>query len=144
MKVNEYRDDFIQLSKYAPRSAESGNKKREHFNKGLNEDLQGILSLNEYSSLQHVIDKAIELESKLQEISKKRKMEFLEQRDNNSHLYHLSQTPNYPEDEYEDLPRNHRNIKDNGDCFYCKAHRHFISRCPKKRVDRYEKKARQR
>jgi hypothetical protein len=73
MTVTEYGDKFAQLSLYAPRSAES-KKKQEHFIKGLNEDLQSILSLHEYSSLQDVINKAIGLESKLQEImSKKRK-----------------------------------------------------------------------
>jgi hypothetical protein len=77
---------------YTPKSAESDKKKREHFIKGLNEDLQSILTLHEYSNVQHVIDIPIELESKRQDIiSKKRKVEFLEQRDNNSHLYHLSQ-----------------------------------------------------
>jgi hypothetical protein len=145
MTVTEYRDKFIQLCKYTPKSSESDKKKQEHFIKGLNEDIQSILTLHEYSSLQHVIDKAIELESKLQDIiSKKRKVAFLEQRDNSSHLYHLSQAPEYPEDEYEDLPRNRRNLKESGACFYCKDHGHFINRCPKKRVDRYEKKAQQR
>jgi hypothetical protein len=92
--------------------------------------------------LQDVINKAIELESKLEEIiSKKKKMNFLEQHDNNSHLYHLSQGP---EHEYEDPPHNHRNIKESGGCFYCKDHGHFISRCPKKRADQYEKKAQRR
>jgi hypothetical protein len=77
MTVTKYGDKFIQLSLYAPRSAESDKKKREHFIKGLNEDLQSILSLHEYSSLQDVINKAIGLESKLQKIiSKKRKREF--------------------------------------------------------------------
>jgi hypothetical protein len=142
MTVNEYRDKFIQLPMYAPRSSESDKKKREHFLKGLNNDLQSILSLHEYSSLQYVINKAIELESKLQEIiSKKRKMNFLEQHENNSHLGRLTQGS---EPEYEDPPRNHRNIKESGDCFYCKDHGHFISRCPKRRTDRYEKKAQQR
>jgi hypothetical protein len=127
---------------YAPRLSESDKKKREHFLKGLNEDLQSILSLHEYSSLQDVINKAIELESKLEEIiSKKRKMNFLEQHDNNSHLYQLSQGPDH---EYEDPARNRQNIKESGACFYCKDHGHFIYRCPKKRVDRYEKKARRR
>jgi hypothetical protein len=142
MTVNEYRDKFIQLSMYAPRLSESDKKKREHFLKGLNEDLQSILSLHEYSSLQDVINKAIELESKLQEIiSKKRKMNFPEQHENNSHLYHLTQGS---EHESEDPPRNRRNIKESGACFYCKDHGHFISRCPKKRTDRYEKKAQRR
>jgi hypothetical protein len=45
MAVTEYGDKFIQLSLYAPISAESDKKKREHFIKGLNEDLQSILSL---------------------------------------------------------------------------------------------------
>jgi hypothetical protein len=142
MTVTEYRDKFIQLSMYAPRSSGSDKKKREHFLKRLNEDLQSILSLHEYSSLQDVINKAIELENKLQEImSKKRKKNFLEQRDNSSHLYHLSQAL---EDEYEDPPRNRRNLKESGACFYCKDHGHFINRCPKKRADLYEKKAQQR
>jgi hypothetical protein len=139
MTVSEYKDMFIQLSKYTPRSAQSDKKKREHFLKGLNEDLQSILTLHEYSRLQDVTNNAIELESKLQEIiSKKRKMS------NSSHLHHLSQAPDYLEDEYADPPLNRRNIKESGACFYCKAHGHFISRCPKKRVDRYEKKDQQR
>jgi hypothetical protein len=130
---------------YAPRSSESDKKKREHFIKGLNEDLQSILSLHEYSSLQDVINKAIELESKLEDIiSKKRKVAFLKQYDNNSHLYHLSQAPEYLEDEYEDLPCSRRNLKESGACFYCKDHGHVINRCPKKCADRYEKKAQQR
>jgi hypothetical protein len=142
MTVTEYKDKFIQLSMYTPRSTESDKKKRERFLEGLNEDLQSILSLHEYSSLQDVINKAIELESKLQEIiSKRRKMNFLEQHDNNSHLYQLSQGP---EHESEDPPRNRQNIKESGACFYCKDHGHFISRCPKKRADRYEKKAQRR
>jgi hypothetical protein len=92
-----------------------------------------VTKLHEYSSLQDVINKAIELERKRQDIiSKKRKVEFLEQRDNSSHLYHLSQAPEYHEDEYEDLPRNRRNLKESGACFYCKDHGHFINRFPKK------------
>jgi hypothetical protein len=142
MTVTDYRDKFIQLSMCAPRSSESDKKKREHFLKGLNEDLQSILSLHEYSSLQDAINKAIELESKLHEIiSKKTKLNFPEQHENNSHLYHSTQGP---EHEYEDPPRNRRNIKESGDCLYCKDHGHFINRCPKKRVHRYEKKAQQR
>jgi hypothetical protein len=39
MMVTKYGDKFIQLSLYAPRSAENDKMKREHFIKGLNEDL---------------------------------------------------------------------------------------------------------
>jgi hypothetical protein len=91
MTVAEYGDKFVQLSLYAPRSAESDKKKREHFINGFNEDLQSILSLHDYSSLQDLIDKAIGLESKLHEIMiKKRKREYPGEANNNSHLYHVS------------------------------------------------------
>jgi hypothetical protein len=157
MTVGEYGDKFIQLSLYAPRSAESDKKKREHFIKGVNEDLQSILSLHEYSSLQDVINKATGLESKLQEIiSKKRKREFPGEAHNNSHLHHMSQAQDFPEDHYKDAyleyphgvtapviyetPQNRRNIRESKACFYCKAGGHFIRRCPKKLVDRHFKK----
>jgi hypothetical protein len=65
MTVNEYRDKIIQLSMYAPRSSASDKKKREHFLKGWIKTFRVYLSLHEYSSLQDVINKAIELESKL-------------------------------------------------------------------------------
>jgi hypothetical protein len=123
----------------------------------LNKDLQSILSLHEYSSLQNVINKAIGLESKLQEIIiKKRKREFPGEANNNSHLHHMSQAQDFPEDHYEDAyleyphgvtvpviygtPQNRRNIRESKACFYCKAGGHFISTCPKKRVDRHFKK----
>jgi hypothetical protein len=157
MTVTEYGDKFIQLSLYAPRSAESDKKKREHFIKGLNEDLQSIPSLHEYSSMQDVINKAIGLESKLQEIiSKKRKREFPREANNNSHLHHMSQAQDFPEGHYEDAyleyphgvtvrviyetPQNRQNIRESKACFYCKAGGHFISRCPKKLVDHHFKK----
>jgi hypothetical protein len=140
---------------YAPRSAESDKKKREHFIKGLKEDFQSILSLHDYSSLQDVINKAIGLESKLQEIiSKKRKREFPGEANNNSH--HMPQAQDFPEDHYEDAyleyphgvtvlviyetPQNCQNIRESKACFYCKAVGHFISRCPKKSVDHHSKK----
>jgi hypothetical protein len=157
MTVTEYGDKFVQLSLYAPRSAESDKKKREHFIKGLNEDLQSILSLHDYSSLQDLINKAIGLESKLQEImSKKRKGEYPGEANNNSHLHHMSQAQGFPADHNEDAyleyphgvtipviyetPQNRRNIKESKACFYCKAGGHFINRCPKKFLDRHFKR----
>jgi hypothetical protein len=112
--------------------------------------------LHEYPSLQHAVNKAIELERKLKEIvSKKRK--FPEQADT-SHLYHVTQAQDYPQEQYEDAyleyphgsmvqviyetPLNRRNIKETRGCFYCKAGGHFISRCPKKHMDRCVKKER--
>jgi hypothetical protein len=103
MTVTTYGDKFVQLSLYAPRSAESDKEKREHFIKGLNEDLQSILSLHDYSSLQDLINKTIGLESKLQEImSKKRKRKYPGEANNNSHLHHMTQAQGFPEGHYKD------------------------------------------
>jgi hypothetical protein len=123
----------------------------------LNEDLQSILSLHDYSSLQDLINKAIGLESKLQEImSKNRKREYPGEANNNSHLHHMSQAQGFPEDHYEDVdleyphgvtvlviyetPQNRRNIRESKACFYCKASGDFINRCPKKFLDRHFKR----
>jgi hypothetical protein len=40
MSMSEYRDKFIQLSRYAPRDVEEDEKKQELFLKGLIEPLQ--------------------------------------------------------------------------------------------------------
>jgi hypothetical protein len=123
----------------------------------LNEDLQSTLSLHEYSNIPDVINKAIGLESKLQEImSKKRKREYPGEANNNSHLHHMSQAQGFLEDHNGDAyleyphgvkvpviyetPRNRRNIRESKACFYCKASGHFINRCPKKFLDRHFKK----
>jgi hypothetical protein len=157
MTETEYTDKFIQLSLYAPRSAESDKKKREHFIKGLNEGLQSILSLHDYSSLQDVINKAIGLESKLQQIiSKKRIREYHGEANNNSHLHHMPQAQDFPEGQYKDAyleyphgvtvpviyetPQNRRNIREGKACFYCKAGGHFINKCPKKFLDLHFKR----
>jgi hypothetical protein len=36
MSVSEYRDKFIQLSRYAPDEVAGDERKQEHFTKGLN------------------------------------------------------------------------------------------------------------
>jgi hypothetical protein len=51
------------------------------FQKGLNDDIQFQLFNTDYADFQHMVDKAIVIESKLKEMEKngKRKMPFLEQ-----------------------------------------------------------------
>jgi hypothetical protein len=51
------------------------------FQKGLNDDIQFQLLNTDYADFQHMVDKAIVIESKLKEMEKngKRKMPFLEQ-----------------------------------------------------------------
>jgi hypothetical protein len=62
--VIEYRDKFIQLSRYAPRDVEDDEKKKELFLEGLIGPLQYQLVSHAFPSFQRLPDKAIAMENK--------------------------------------------------------------------------------
>jgi hypothetical protein len=64
MSVNEYRDKFIQLSRYAPDEVAEDVRKQEHFIKGLNGPLQYALVAHTFPSFQRLLDKALAIEHK--------------------------------------------------------------------------------
>jgi hypothetical protein len=78
MTVNEYLNSFIQLSRYATEDINTDEKKQDMFLEGLNDDIQFQLLNTDYANLQHMVNKAIVIESKLKEMEKdgKRKMPF--------------------------------------------------------------------
>jgi hypothetical protein len=78
MTVNEYLNSFIQLSRYAIEDINNDKKKQDMLLEGLNDDIQFQLLNTNYADFQHMIDKAIVVESKLKEMEKdgKRKMPF--------------------------------------------------------------------
>jgi hypothetical protein len=78
MMVNEYLNSFIQLSRYATEDINTNKKKQDMFLEGLNDDIQFQLLNADYTDFQHMIDKAIVIESKLKKMEKdgKRKMPF--------------------------------------------------------------------
>jgi hypothetical protein len=78
MMVNEYLNSFIQLSRYATEDINTDEKKQDMFLEGLNDGIQFKLLNTDYVDFQHMIDKAIIIESKLKEMEKdgKRKMSF--------------------------------------------------------------------
>jgi hypothetical protein len=78
MTVNEYLNSFIQLSRYATEDINTDEKKQDMFLEGLNDDIQFQLLNTDYINFQHMIDKAVVIESKLKEMEKdgKRKMPF--------------------------------------------------------------------
>jgi hypothetical protein len=78
MTVNEYLNSFIQLSRYAPDDISMDEKKQDVFLNGLNDDIQFQLLNTDYADFQHMVDKAIVIESKIREIEKdgKRKVSF--------------------------------------------------------------------
>jgi hypothetical protein len=78
MTVNEYLNSFIQLSRYTTEDIDTDEKKQDKFLEGLNDDIQFQLLNTDYVDFQHMVDKAIVIESKLKEMEKdgKRKMPF--------------------------------------------------------------------
>jgi hypothetical protein len=73
MSVIEYRDKFIQLSRYAPEEVDDDEKKQELFLEGLNRSLQYQLMSHTFSSFQRLLDRAIALEHKRVKLGEKRK-----------------------------------------------------------------------
>jgi hypothetical protein len=78
MMVNEYLNQFIQLSRYATDDVNTDEKKQDTFLKGLNDEMQFQLLNSDYPNFQHLVDKAIIIKNKLKEIKKdgKHKMVF--------------------------------------------------------------------
>jgi hypothetical protein len=78
MTINEYLNLFIQLSRYATKDIDTDEKWQDMFLEGLNDDIQFQLLNANYVNFQHMVDKAIVIESKLKEMEKdgKRKMPF--------------------------------------------------------------------
>jgi predicted aspartyl protease len=64
MSVSEYRDKFIQLSRYAPDEVADDERKQEHFIEGLNGPLQYALVAHTFPSFQRLLDKALAIEHK--------------------------------------------------------------------------------
>jgi hypothetical protein len=64
MSISEYRDKFIQLSRYAPDEVAEDERKQEHFIEGLNGPLQYDLVAHTFPSFQRLLDKALAIEHK--------------------------------------------------------------------------------
>jgi hypothetical protein len=64
MSVSEYRDKFIQLSRYALDEVADDERKQKHFTKGLNGPLQYALVAHTFPSFQKLLDKALAIEHK--------------------------------------------------------------------------------
>jgi hypothetical protein len=78
MMVNQYLNSFIQLSRYTTKDINTNEKKQDMSLEGLNDDIQFQLLSTDYVNFQHMVDKAIAIESKQKEMEKdgKRNMPF--------------------------------------------------------------------
>ena len=67
-------DDFSKLSRYAPDDVATDAAKKEKFLEGLNDELSIQLMVENFNNYQELVDRALMLEGKQQEIdSRKRK-----------------------------------------------------------------------
>jgi hypothetical protein len=64
MSFSEYRDKFIQLSRYAADEVAKDERKQEHFIEGLNGPLQYALVAHTFPSFQRLLDKALAIKHK--------------------------------------------------------------------------------
>jgi hypothetical protein len=65
MTVNEYLNQFIQLSRYIIYDINTNEKKQDMFLKGHNDEVQFQLLNTDYPNFQRLVDKAIIIENKL-------------------------------------------------------------------------------
>jgi Rps23 Pro-64 3,4-dihydroxylase Tpa1-like proline 4-hydroxylase len=68
LSVSEYRDKFLQLSRYAPEDVNTDAKWQYRFLRGLVDPLHYQLMNHTFPTFQHLIDRAIMTERKRQEM----------------------------------------------------------------------------
>jgi hypothetical protein len=68
MSVSEYRDKFLQLSRYAPQDVNTDAKRQYRFLRGLVDPLQYQLMNHTFLTFQHLIDRAIMTKRKRKEM----------------------------------------------------------------------------
>jgi hypothetical protein len=84
MSVSEYRDKFLQLSRYAPEDVNTDAKRQYHFLRGLVDPLHYQLMNHTFPTFQHLIDRAIMTEKKHKEMEdRKRKISGPQPRSSN-------------------------------------------------------------
>jgi hypothetical protein len=68
LSVSEYRDKFLQLSRYAPEDVNTDAKRQYRFLRGLVDPLHYQLMNHTFPTFQHLIDRAIMTERKRREM----------------------------------------------------------------------------
>jgi hypothetical protein len=75
LSVSEYKDKFLQLSRYAPEDVNTDAKRQYRFLRGLVDPLHYQLMNHTFPTFQHLIDRAIMTERKRREMEdRKRKI----------------------------------------------------------------------
>jgi hypothetical protein len=73
MSVSEYRDKFIQLSRYAPTDVANDAEKHDHFRDGLIGPIKYQLMVHTFENFQKMVDNAIMVEHARKEIGEQKR-----------------------------------------------------------------------
>jgi hypothetical protein len=143
--VSEYRDKFIQLSRYAPRDVQDDEKKQELFLEGLIGPLQYQLVSHTFPSFQRLLDKAIAVENKRFEFGEKRRAANQGQTGSSSRprytttqstpahgssVQQTQQTPTAPPQASTPAGPVAPNTSTNRSCFKCGQSGNYANYCP--------------
>src|SRR6185503_7657835 len=74
MSVSEYRDQFIQLSRYAPVDVATDDQKQDYFRLGLVAPIRYQLLVHRFESFQKLVDNAISVENARKEMGEQKQM----------------------------------------------------------------------
>jgi hypothetical protein len=146
MSVSEYRDKFIQLSRYAPDEVAEDERKQEHFIEGLNGPLQYALVAHTFPSFQRLLDKALAIEHKRVQLGDLKRQAIAQGQGISSSRPHYTTTPSTPA-RGESGPQTQQaptappqastpagpvapNTSTNRACFKCGQSGHYANYCP--------------
>jgi hypothetical protein len=93
LSVSEYRDKFLQLSRYAPEDINTDAKWQYRFLRGLVDPLHYQLMIHTFPTFQHLIDRAIMTERKRREMEDRKRKIGGHQAGSSSHPRYSGNSP---------------------------------------------------
>ena len=108
MSVCEYRDKFIQLSRYATYEVDTDAKRQHRFLEGLIGPLNYQLHIHTFPDLQTMINKAIGLESKRKDFGEQKRKSLSQGQSSNSNTrprYNNQQSSQFRSGGYQQMQR---------------------------------------
>ena len=95
MSVEEYTHQFMELARYTPEEVDDDEKKQDMFKKGLNPELQTLLTPQIYQDFNTLMNKAILTERAKAEERKDNKRKFLERKARQQNRFQKPRSSSY-------------------------------------------------